>query len=214
MSVAPIRTLKRNGGGATITYYDGLTELGHESVPTGQDVLHPSITMPTKSGKTFVGWSTTTSENNWVGSMTANGQPMNLYAIYIDNSVTAVSNGSITNAKFVSGGVDIWAAASYSTSTKSTHFTLTKGRYGTATCVAYAEFDNNDTGGLDVGDATFDGTNIIGSYITGGDKGSKTFTINDGSHTLYVKAQSYDAYRQTGEVYVKSLTLTNPTAWT
>ena len=215
MSVAVIRTLKKaNGGGAKITYYYNTTELGYQYVASGQDVLHPSITIPTKFGKTFIGWSTTTSENNWVGELTANGQPMNLYAIYISNTKTVVSNGVISDAKRVSGGVDTYAVGQYNTRTSSTSFTLDKGKYGTATCVVYVAFDNHDTGYLDVGDATFDGDAVIGSDIHGGASGSKSYTINNGSHSLYVKAQSYDAYAQTGEITVSSLVLSNPIAWT
>lgn len=214
MSVAPIRTLKRNGGGAKITYYDGMTELGYANVPTGQDVLHPSITVPTKTGKTFIGWSTTTSENNWVSELTANGQPMSLYAIYLDNTKTVVSNGTITDAKYVSGNVSVGVGAPWSTRTASASFALSKGRYATATCVAYAEFDNHNTQSLDVGDATFDGDNIIASWITGGEHGSKTYTINNGSHGLFVSATAYDNYVQNGSVRVNSLVLSNPIAWT
>lgn len=214
MSVAPIRTLKRSGGGAKITYYDNTTELGYENVPTGQDVLHPSITVPTKSGKTFIGWSTTTSENNWVSELTANGQPMSLYAIYLDNTKTVASNGTITDAKFVTGDVYLRVGAPWSTRTGSASFTLSKGRYATATCVMYAVFDNHNTGNLDVGDVTFDGDAFLGTWITGGQSGSKTYTINNGSHSLFVRAQAYDNYYQYGDLQVNSLVLSDPIAWT
>lgn len=216
MSIAPIRTLKRNnGGGARITYYDGSTELGFEYVATGQDVLHPSITMPTKTDKTFIGWSTTTSENNWVGELLANGQPMNLYAIYLDDSLVVASGGSITNSKYVSGTLSVSKTATWNEQFGNVSFTLTKGKYGTATAVAYASFGNSQEQQYDVGDATLDNTNIIGPIIHQGDSGSKTFSnFAEGSHGISLYVVSHGDWNQTGLARINKITLTNPTAWT
>ena len=91
-----------------VSYYDGSTLLGTKRYSRGRDVLHPSLTMPTKSGYTFIGWATTNSEDDWVGTLVATNEPITLYAIYIANSITVVSNGSNLNSKYVSGTFSAW----------------------------------------------------------------------------------------------------------
>jgi hypothetical protein len=214
MSVAPIRTLKRSVGGAKITYYDGSTELGFEYVAEGQDVLHPSVTVPTKSNKTFIGWGTTTSESTWVGELTATGQPMNLYALYLDNTVTVISSNVIRVSGYTSGSIKVSVTATWNTQSQSRTFTLNKGRYETATAVLQGNFSAYTVGtAMPKGIFKFGGATIfepIGSETTG----SATRTLNNGPHTMYVEATAYGDYSQYGEGLIKSLVLSNPTAWT
>lgn len=214
MSVAPIRQLKQNYGGVEVSYYDGSTLLGTQKVPKGKDALHPSITVPTKSGYTFVGWATTNDIEDWVGTLVAGNDPITLYAIYVANTLTVVSGGSNQNPKYVSGTFAVSVDPHWSTASQSGSFTLLKRRYATATCVAYAMFYKNDSGGLDVGDATFDGDAIIGTWIVGGSEGSKSYVIGDGGHSIYVSATAYDDYSQGALVRVSSLVLSNPISWT
>ena len=215
MSIAPIRTLKRSVG-ALISYYDGSTLLGTQRVPKGRDVLHPRITVPSKSGKTFVGWSTTNSEANWVSSKVSDGNPLSLYAVYATSSLTVASgtittegtvsnySGSILQPSFVSGNlggkVEIW----YSPGPVSNSwvFNLQKRYYNTATVTV---------GAAHWGDcaSSFDGTSFSGS--------SMSKAIASGNHTVYAYAHNTAeeghgwAINSTG---VTSLVLSEPIAWT
>lgn len=200
-------------GAFPVSYYYGNTLLGIEEVDEGADATHPNIVMPPKSGYTFIGWATSNSEDDWVGEYLTYA-PANLYAVYIPSSITVVSNGSNLNSKYVSGTFSAWTDPHWTTGESSGSFTLAKGKYGTATCTVYAMFYNNNTGNLDVGDATFDGDAIIGTWITGGSEGSKSYVINDGGHSLFVRAVAYDDYSQGALVRVSSLVLSNPAAWT
>ena len=218
MSVAVIRTLKKaNGGGAKITYYDNTTELGYEYVASGQDVLHPSITMPTKSGKTFIGWSTTTSENNWVGTLTANGQPMNLYAIYVPNALT-VASGSVTdphglgwasysgtyNSKYISGSIGCTAdRAGYyigaGDATASASFSIIFNEYQNAT-LSWAIGE----GAGSSHDWIFDGVSTSG--------GSKSTTSS--VHSMSTSGHCSGSDSTSTSIGITSITLSNPRAWT
>lgn len=206
-------TTKVWNSGYPISYYYGNTLLGVEEVEENADATHPNIVMPTKSGYTFIGWATSNSENDWVSEYLVTA-PANLYAIYIPNTLTVVSNGSNLNPKYVSGTFSAWTDPHWTTGEAGGSFTLAKGKYGTATCTMYAMFYDNNTGNLDVGDATFDGDAIIGTWITGGSEGSKSYTIGNGSHSLFVRAVAYDDYSQGALVRVSSLVLSNPVAWT
>lgn len=211
MSVAPIRQLIQ-GIGAIISYYDGSTLLGKKNVPKGKDVLHPSITMPTKSGYTFVGWATSNSEDDWVSTLVATGQPMSLYAIYASNSKTVVS-GSISGGTYPAYSLvssdETYATGTFGcrgekwyqpgTGSTSVSFTLDKKFYQTATVTL-----GRDCWGD--GSQTFDGS----SFSNGTSK-----TINSGSHTIWASATlGTEGAWSLNAVGVISLVLTNPTAWT
>lgn len=214
MSVAPIRQLKRKRNGI-IKYYDGATLLGSANVPVGLDVLHPSITMPSKTGYTFVGWATSNSEDDWVGTLASDGQPLNLYAIYLANTLTVVSGGSILDVNYVSGTLTATAEAYYNTANTSKSFTLLKkSRYNTASCEVKATMGNGSTGaGMNVGNAKIDNTYVLqNGHIN--DTATKTVTIGAVQHTLYTDAISYGSYFQSNNVQVKSIILSDPIAWT
>lgn len=218
MSVAPIRQLKRKSGG-NIAYYDGATLLGKKSVPAGQDVLHPSIVMPSKTGYTFVGWSTSASEADWTDTLVSTGEPMNLYAVYAANSLTVVSgsiiqaqngpaySGSVFNTAYVSGNasayVELWYQEGGKGDTKT--LTLNKKYYQTA----------DATVGWDArayGNGSFDNVQI-GS---GDEPAYRSFSnLANGNHTIVASVYS----SQTTTWYISAtgvtaLTLSNPTAWT
>lgn len=211
MSIAPIRTLKNRGGGALITYYDGSTVLGERRVAKGKDVLHPAITMPSKSGKTFVGWATTNAIDDWVGTLVSTGEPMNLYAMYVDNTLTVVNAGTITQSKYASGDCSISQYITWNNNTWSASFNINKRRYGSGTIVANASFGNAGTGSLEVGRASLDGVQFISAE--GGGSGSRSISASNGSHSLSLYLISYNDYAQTGTVSA-TVTLTNPIAWT
>lgn len=207
-------------GASEVSYYDGNTLLGTEEVDEGDDVLHPSFST-SKLGYTLYGWTQTSGSTTRVTSLTATGEPMTLYAIYTPNTVTAVSNGTITDAEYVSGNVSATAIGNYNQSTASASFNLSKGRYQTATCTVYAEFDNHNTANLDLGDVTFNGVNVLGydtdgwiSWDQGNTSGSQVYNINEGTHTLFVRAIAYNDYSQRGDISVSSLVLSNPIEWT
>lgn len=198
MSIAPIRTLKR-GGGALITYYDGSTVLGERRVAKGKDVLHPAITMPSKSDKTFVGWATSNSESAWVGTLVATGEPMSLYAIYLDNTRT------------ISNVCPLSATATWNSQFRDGTFNVDKSRYADGTITAYVSFSKQDTGELVVGSASLDGVEFGRS--TGGSSGSRTITATNGTHSLHLYVISYDNYPQYGSTSA-TISLSNPIAWT
>lgn len=211
MSIAPIRTLKRGIGGALITYYDGSTVLGERRVAKGKDVLHPAISMPSKTDKTFVGWATTNAIDDWVGTLVSTGEPMNLYAIYLDNTLTVVSAGTIQNAKYASGSCSISQHITWSNNTWGASFSLNLRRYASGSITANASFPNAGTGSLEVGRASLDGVQFVSAQ--GGGSGSRTITATSGSHSLSLYLISYNDYAQNGSVSV-TVTLGNPIAWT
>ena len=187
MSIAPIRTLKRANKGAVITYYDGSTVLGTERVRKDQDVLHPSITMPTKSGYTFVGWSTNTSVTNWKTTLVSTGEDMNLYALYVPNSNTVVSasldgtnyNRTVFNTDYVSGSTLADAERWYSVGSleATAAFSLNKRFYASASVSIRGERASSDGWAKTYYDwVEFD-------YSTGG-------AIGNGTH--YLKGEGYN----------------------
>lgn len=225
MSVAPIRTLKRNGGGALIKYYDGTTLLGQETVAINEDVLHPSITMPTKSGYTFVGWSTTTSKTNYVTELLSTGEPMNLYAMYAPNTLVVIEGGLVSTTPtytvldtfYVSGSVYIQqgrtpGSQGWGQWDASATFTLNR-RFYQSGSVTVRESNTYYGWETDSPNATgyYDGDAI-------GKNTSKTYSIGNGNHTLRNAGRTSEEESrpstQVGSTYVTNLTLSNPQAWT
>jgi len=209
-------------GASIVSYYDGNTLMGRNEIDEGQDVLHPSFNTQ-KTGYTLYGWATTSGATERVESLVATGEPMSLYAIYLPNTFTVYQAHinqygqyvqDVVNSNYVSGAFAVSAAASWNQNEDSGSFTLlSKGKYNTATVTAYATFSNADSGGLNVGWATYDGAYILSDWNTAGASGSKSFVSNVGGHSIYVKAISYDAYWQYGDACITNIVLTNPIAW-
>lgn len=198
-------------GASVVSYYDGNTLLGVEEVDEGESVLHPSFST-SKEGYTLVAW-----KDAYYGDpmdeLLATGEPMSVYAMYVPNTITAVTDGTIVNSDYVTGGVYAYVRAFWSTQESSTSFNLKKGYYETATCTVRAGFNNNSTGNLQVGAGYIDG-NIINAWQTGGSEAYKTVELDSGGHSLLVRAISYEDYNQAGDIKVTSLVLSNPTPWT
>lgn len=206
-------TTKVWNSGYPISYYYGNTLLGVEDVEENADVLHPSITMPTRENYTFCGWTLENGSYNKVTELVAT-EPMNLYAMYLPNSINAVSN-----SRYISGSTYASASATPAYQggqplNSSASFVLNMHEYqnNSVTVVCQALYsgwvDNNQPSG----NGKFDSSTISKN-------GSSTFTnISSGTHT--VKTEGHTANegeaRNTQELrcYVSTLTLSNPVAWT
>jgi len=198
-------------GASEVSYYDGDTLLGVEEVDEGEDVLHPSVDT-TKSGYTLYGWAIAKGTEERVESLTATGDPMVLYAIYVVNSITVAQNDRILDSKYVSGALTASATANWNTANSSAGFTINLGKYQNAQINARVDTASNDTGNLNVGGGSVDGASII-DWLQSGRSASKTFNIGNGSHSLGVWATAYDDYRQTCWIHTQWITLSNPIAW-
>lgn len=196
-------------GASLVSYYDGATLMGTEEVEEGEDVLHPSFST-SKSGYTLYGWTTMSGSTERVEALTANGEPMILYAIYIINSLIVVDAGTILQPQYVSGNCKISQQIKYQNNTWGAGFSLDKKKYQSGTIVAKAGFPNAGTGNLEVGRASLDGVQFVSAE--GGGSGSRNIAANNGSHSLSLFLISYGDYVQTGNVFV-TITLTNPIAW-
>ena len=208
MSVAPIRQLKQSVG-AIISYYDGATLLGKKNVPSGNDVLHPSITMPTKTGYTFVGWATSNSITDWVGTLVSTGSSMSLYAIYEPTSKT-VESGGTWNTDYASGNYEIVAVSQGVYDSSSGTFNINLRRYQNSAVSFWSEKYTVDMQGY--------GHNEGGHFWVDSSAYSSSPTINNlsGSHTYSTSAYAdwvYDKYEKE-TVRITSITLSNPIAWT
>lgn len=208
MSVAPIRQLKRSVG-AIISYYDGATLLGKKNVPSGNDVLHPSITMPTKTGYTFVGWATSNSITDWKGTLVSAGTAMSLYAIYEPTTKT-VENGGTWDADYASGNYQIVAESQGVYSSASGSFNINLRRYQNSAVSFWSEKYTVDMEGY--------GHNEGGSFNIDSTPYSGSPTVNNlsGSHTYSTSAYAdwvYDKFERK-TIRISSITLSNPIAWT
>lgn len=78
--------------GSTVTYIcNGVTYT--EEVDEGQTVLSPTSFTPSKSGCSFVGWSTSASSTATVSSLVMSGKPITLYAVFKYNDLTRSLGG-------------------------------------------------------------------------------------------------------------------------
>ena len=207
-------------GATRVSYYDGETLLGTENVEEGEDVLHPSFST-SKENYTLYGWATESGTETREETLTASGDTMTLYAIYLPNTLTVyqahLSGGSYVvdskNDNYVSGTFQLNLNASYGENSGRAYFDLLKGHYNTATVTAYAEFDRHDSGGLSAGYAEYDNSYILSGYNPSGSSGSKNFTSAEGRHSLYVWVKSYSTYFQNGYACITKILLSNPVAW-
>lgn len=204
-------------GASEVSYYDGNTLLGVEEVDEGEDVLHPSLDT-SKTGYTLVGWKDAY-YGDQVTELTATGEPMALYAMYLPNTLTVASGyfqwdgyGAMVtyyntrwDSEYLSGSPCANAEQWYREGSfnASAIFTLNKKFYQTATARVGNEVRASS------GSGKFDGINISrGTSITR--------TINNGTHTLYAEGYGGEG---TGTWYISrtgvlSIELSNPTPWT
>lgn len=213
MSVAPIRQLKQNCG-AVISYYDDSTLLGTQKVPNGKDVLHPSITMPSKENYTFCGWTTENGSYNKETTLVSTGEPMSLYAMYLPNSLNVVGNSRYISGSTYTSDSHTPAYEGEQSLDSSTSFTLNMQEYqnNSVTVVCQAIYSGHIDNDQPSGNGKFDSSNVPKN-------GSSTFTnIANGTHI--VKTEGHTANegeaRNTQELrcYVSSLVLSNPISWT
>lgn len=200
--------------GSEISYYDDDTLIGKEDVDVGRDVLHPSLTMPTKENYTFCGWTLENGTYDKVTELVATEQPMTLYAMYLPNSISALGN-----ARYISG----------STYTSEAHTPYMEGGQPLDSSVSFTlnmhEYQNNSVvvvcqalyaGGID-NDQPW-GYGMLDSYEIPKNSSRNYSNIANGTHTVRTvghTANESDA-RLTQELrcYVSSLVLSNPVAWT
>lgn len=204
-------------GASEVSYYDGNTLLGVEEVDEGEDVLHPSLDT-SKTGYTLVGW-----KNAYYGDqvteLTATGEPMALYAMYLPDTLTVASGyfqwdgyGAMVtyyntrwDSEYLTGSPSVSAELWYSEGTKEStaYFTLNKKFYQTASItVGHEARADNATG-------RFDGTEISKGHTL-------TRTIGNGSHSMYARVivGAPSSTWHISRVGVTSLVLSNPTPWT
>lgn len=205
--------------GSEVSYYDGDTLIGKEDVDEGHSVLHPSLTIPQKENYTFVGWANT-SDGEPLDELLATGDPMNVYAIYLPNTLTVFSgdrvNGtytiSVKDTKYVNGGfIAVAARAAYIAGTGpadgSASFSITLNGYQQASVSgrsgSYGNYgDTTDMHGY------YDGTEYTDSNF------NRTHNVN-GSHSLQAHG-SVNNHQSNLDIaiWIKTITLSNPTPWT
>lgn len=204
-------------GATKVFYYDGETLMGMEEADEGKDVLHPSFST-TKSGYTLCGWKLSQSDTTRVESLTAIGDTMTLYALYLPNTLTIASgyfewvgsgadvtyHSTAWNTQYLSGSPNVDAELWYRGGdlTNTSTFTLNKGYYSTASARVGHE------GRADYHIGNFDGSNIGGGS-------SVTKTIDNGTHTMKARVYANDGSQtwQVSRTGVLSIVLSNPIAW-
>ena len=196
-----------------VYYYKGEQLLEIEIVPMNIDVLHPSITMPTETGYTFIGWSLTRDESGFVDNLVAVGEFMTLHAIYLPTTIT-VASSSVWNTKYVGGTKSISLYRTWSSEEATAVFSLNMGRYQSGTITVNASFPAHDTGNLMTGRARLDGVTFLeGDAAAGRTSASRTITATNGNHSMYLYVISYNNYQQEGYVGVSNIELSNPQEW-
>lgn len=206
---------KEYSSGSIVSYYDENTLLGTEEVEEGLDVLHPDIDT-SKTGYTLVGWGTSTDLSSMVRTMTATGDDITLYALYLPNSLL-VATGSVTNsaghtsysgdslsAAYISGALGCTAEragyiAGAGSCSASAIFTVKLGMYKKATIswnVATGMGDNQwfSVDGIDTS------------------SGSKVVTV-DGSHTLQTGGSTPGNSWNSCTIGITNITLSEPKEW-
>lgn len=200
-------------GASVVHYYDNTTLLGTEEVDEGEDVLHPSITT-TKSNYTLIGWSTEPNNlNKQVTSLVATGEEMNLYALYLPNSLNVVSNSRyISGSTYTSHAETPYYVGGQSLDS-STSFTLNMREYQNNVVTVHQSniYSGQEDNDQPYGYGQFDGNDVAKNS-------SRTFTnIANGTHTLRTIGHTANegSARNTQELrcYVASLVLSNPIAW-
>ena len=98
--------------GSLVTYnVDG--SIYTEEVEEGLDVLHPSSFTPSKTNYTFYGWTQTSGSTQREENLVATGDPMTLYAIFLQTEVTFAYTGNIqyfTAKRGVTYQLKVWGA--------------------------------------------------------------------------------------------------------
>lgn len=192
--------------GTVVSYYNGSSLIGTKEYNEGADVLKPGYS-PTKSGYTFIGWSTSKNGSR-LETLTAGSEPITLYAVFAINSLTAVEGHlaagptwviDSSNPAIVSGTI-VHSNESYGDSSENTtYFTVNKGVYSTAKIV----FGGIDWNGDSVLLFKLDGVNCVADT---------EYTISGGQHSVYTHVFPNDHYERK-LVGIKSLVLSNPTKW-
>ena len=209
-------TTKVWSGASVVSYYDGNTLIGTEEIDEGLDVLHPSFSTA-KEGYTLYGWSDSPNSDVIIPYRTATGDAMNLYAIYLPNTLlvasgtvvqglwTSYSQG-IKNDKYISGGLGCTAdrAGYYAGGggvSASTSFNLALGAYRKAT-IAW---------GVAEGQGSFHAFYVDGVNV-GYSAGSKQVT-SGGTHTLATEGNTPNDSWTSTTIGITSITLSEPIAW-
>lgn len=209
-------------GASEVSYYDGDRLIGVVDIDEGTDALHPSLDT-TKEGYTLYGWSdqpNPTSEDR-ILTYVADGNPHNLYAIYLPNTLTvALStvtpglwvqyNKTLQNTKYVSGGLDAqaqgyntWGGGDNQPKESSNSFVINLGEYRNASITV-----KFGTGNGESHRARFDGVSVASGEI-------KTVNVGaSGSHTLWAYGEAWYQSWCSCVIAVTNITLSNPRAWT
>ena len=197
-----------------VAYYDGSTLIGTARYTKGKDVLHPPLTMPTKTDYTFVGWTDTPGSLDKVTTLVSDRTPITLYAIYLPNSINVVGNSRYISGSTYTSNSATPAYTGGQGLDSSVSFTLNMHEYqnNSVVVVCQALYSGHVDNDQPSGNGKFDG-NIIykNNSATYANVANGTHTVKTEGHT----ANESDA-RNTQELrcYVSSLTLSNPLAWT
>lgn len=203
--------------GSRVSYYDGETLLGIEEIDEGADVLHPSFSTA-KENYVLYGWTNDPTSTERLTELTATGEPMTLYALYVPTTLTVLTasfNGgsytiSLKNTKYITGDTIARAQrdAAYTgggdTSDYRT-FNINLGAYQTAS--VYGRGGSGGRGTTSGEQAKYDGSSVYESYFT------RTHSTS-GAHSLYAYGSvasgdnAVDAW-----ALILNITLSNPSAW-
>lgn len=208
-------------GATVVSYYDGETLLGTEDVDEGEDVLHPSFST-TKENYTLYGWTTEPESFTREESLTAQGDTMTLYAIYLPNVYTVLTgvgsyqspnfeytitfiDSNYCGGRFIANAIRAAYIAGGGYQEDNSTFSVTLNGYGKAK-IGYTSFvygygsTSNET-------CRLDGIDVTSS------SGTKT-TTSSGSHSLHAHGNvaAGSNYLNTG-VYISSIVLSEPIAW-
>lgn len=183
--------------GAEVSYYDGTNLLGTFDVEEGLDVLHPPIDT-SKADYTLVGWALSDRSLDIVEEMVASDKPINLYAVYLPNTLVVAQGDvgtvwytqQIKDERYISGSLGSEKKVTSGNDYVSCTFTVNARFYQT---VSGATKVNGSGSGWHQNDVTPSITKS-GTYTA-----SSIFVGNNGTYTCVVG--------------VTKITLSNPKAW-
>ena len=184
--------------GAEVSYYDGTNLLGTFDVEEGLDVLHPPIDT-SKADYTLVGWALSDRSLDIVEEMVASDEPINLYAVYLPNTLvvaqgdvgTAWYTQQIKDERYISGSLGSEKRVSWGNGYVSATFTVNSGHYQTVSGT----------------------TGVNGSGHGGHMQEVIPRITQNGTYTVSSYFDTYGEGTYTCVVGVKQITLSNPKAW-
>lgn len=171
----------------------------------------------TKTNYSFYVWrlSSTSGTRYREGSSITLSNSATMYVEWIVNSLVIINGGTITQAAYVSGTVNVYASCSaWDLASKTGTFTFSKGSYQTVSLQMACYINPSASAGLnDIADAYFDGSDFVGWMSQNTTKTSDRGNVAAGSHTIRLDVQSFFDSGVSGYAYVNALVLSNPSKY-